>query len=586
MKEAYSLEDLKNFYIERLNSISSKKELEEALREGKMSLELNLDELVPPERREEILRKNPNVINILNKDFQVDYSYSSWDKKFSASIKISASDVLKLTETPVLPSGRKVILEVTDDDEVYVMFFGANLEELKQKSRKFLITKQWNEWYYSDMAPKPKYLENFDPLGELPALPEPIKFGSDPESGDPLFAFPAVTVKSYHYNNEYYIKYFPSKEEAKQAQEEVIEIMRLARAEQQEKEEKERLLILTKELLDKVRNDFNTIKYNYEDCGLSYIDKIDIEDTLYQVSKKIESDPKESLEILQKIDKQIKQAFNYREKRRIAKEKAELAIADYYSICPLCGEPIKDEKCANPKHNVDLIDFEIDEDGYRKSPALLSEIITDKGKIVAQLWVSDGNDMEYYYGDVYLLKSNAITKNAWRGEPFESLEFKDYNRILTLEQAKKRNKRIEEIRKKKELAEAWQRYQEDLEYAKNQVKEGCWKIGRFRKGTHPKTGEEQWELTFKRKGLVVKYIVDRWSRQPTMEGKEYFYSEKRILVNTDRFRLVLVRLEEPFPEDKPKKELNSFKASNQKDTPISGSFTDAIKKLKKKWNAK
>lgn len=66
------------------------------------------------------------------------------------------------------------------------------------------------------------------------------------------------------------------------------------------------------------------------------------------------------------------------------------------------------------------------------------------------------------------------------------------------------------------------RYQEDLKYSKQQVEQGYWKRGKFVKGTHPKSGEEQWKLTLKSKRLAVKYVVDHWSWQPTAEDVLYF----------------------------------------------------------------
>ena len=554
MEQLFSAENLKNFYAERLGLISSKKELEKAIQEGKINLELDINELVPLERREEILRENPNSIDILGTSRQIHYSYDSWREKFSASIKIPAADVLKLAEAPVLPSGRNITLEVVSEEgKNYPQFSGVNLEELKQKSREFLIEKQWDAWQYSEKAPKAQRLENFDPLGELPTLPEPIEFGTDPETGEPIFAYPGVSVESYSSGNKYYIKYFPSQKAAEEAQAEVLKIMEQAKEEQRKEEERKRLLVPALDLLEKVKNNFRAIEDNYEDYGLSYNERNDIRNKLWwQAERKLESDPKEALDILQEIDNRLKQAFDYREQRKLAKEKVEAAIAEHYSTCPLCGQTMEDDECVNSEHDAERIDFEIDEEGDEIGPAILSQISTDQGKIVAQLRVSNGGGRTHRYrGDVYVVKYPDIKENAWESEPFESLQFEDFGRILTPDQVEEKKKKLEALWKERELAEARQQYQEDLAYAKKQVEQGYWKQRKFVKGTHPKTGEEQWEFTLKSKGLVVKYVVDRWSRQPTSEDNVYFYSEGRTIVDMPRFRLILVRLENPFPEDKP-----------------------------------
>ena len=70
MEKLFSSENLKSFYIERLGSISSKKELEAALQDKQVDLELKIDEIVSPERRDEILRGNPDSIKIVGVERQ------------------------------------------------------------------------------------------------------------------------------------------------------------------------------------------------------------------------------------------------------------------------------------------------------------------------------------------------------------------------------------------------------------------------------------------------------------------------------------------------------------------------------------
>ena len=78
---------------------------------------------------------------------------------------------------------------------------------------------------------------------------------------------------------------------------------------------------------------------------------------------------------------------------------------------------------------------------------------------------------------------------------------------------------------------------------------GNWIRLKFRKGRHPRTGDVQWEAGNKHE----KYVLDRYSSgdYEPVEGETYYCSLGKVLVDTPTFRLKLVRLEQPFPEDVP-----------------------------------
>lgn len=589
IKQQFSLEDLKMFYTKRLGIISSKKELEIALQEEKINLEIDINELIPLKDREEILYKNPDSIEILGVNHQIQYNYDRWRGKFSASVKILDTNILKLVEIPVLPSGKGLILEVINSDnknQDYTQFSGTNLEELKEKSRQFLIKKQWDNWRYTKKV-EDQHLKNFNPLGEMPDLPEPLEFGFNPETGEPLLAFPAVAVSSYYSGNEYYISYFLSQKLAEEAQVKVLGIMEQAKIDQLKKEKREQLVAPVLDLLQKVKNDFDTIGYDYKDYGLSYNDKNDINDKVWEAEKKLTVETKEALSILQEVNKQITQAFDYKKERILAQEKVDMAIVEHYNTCPLCDQLMKNSECTNPEHNVEKIDFEVDKDGYKIGPVMLSQISTEKEKIIAQLWASYGErtrDFRRHQGDIYFVKGSSIKENGWQGEPFKSFKFEDFNKILTLDEIEEKRTKLKVLQKEKKEIENRERYRKDLEYAEQQVEQGYWKQGKFKKSIHPKTGEEQWELTLKNKKLVVKYILDHWSQQPITENTTYFYSEKKTIINTNQFRLISVQLENPFPENKPEKEVMPQSSSQPESHPES--LKESLEELKKKWGAR
>lgn len=589
--QPFSAEDIKTIYIKRLGAISSRQDLEVALRENKINLEFDLDEFMPPEKRKEILQGNPDEVEVLGLPRRVAYGYDDLSKRFSASAKVSAADILKLDGIPVLPSGRTLALEIVDkEDEAHVHFSGSRLEELKQKCKQFLIKKQWDEWRYNGKMPQEQRLESFNLLGELPVLPEPIQFGSDPETGEPLLALPALTVEySYYGRNKYIgiVKFFPSREDADQAHAQTKKIIEQAKTEWQKNEAKELLLVPARELLKKTKSDINGIGYNYEDYGLSYDDRNEIQNKLWQAERKIEIDTKEALASLQELDRRIGQALIYKERRVVSKEKADVAVSKYYDTCPLCGQSLENGKCNSSEHNADRINYDLDEDGNEIGPAILSQIITNQKKVIAQLRAGTGKGRlsDYYRGDIYLVRGSGIGENAWRGESFESLEFEDFKKILTPEGIEEKTGRIEAIRQERKRAEARIRYQEELEHARRQVKEGDWKIGKFSKGVHPKSNEEQWESIFKRKGVMEKYVTDRLSRQPSAENLEYFYSESKVLVDARGCRLVLVRLESPFPEDKPE-EPELQPEIKQSEPAAPKPLNESLEELRRKWGAK
>ena len=541
----FSDETLIDFYKERLGTISSKKELEEALNEGRINLMLNIDDFVSPELREEILRNNPDFIEILGVKRPVKYRFDSLQHAFIASVKIPIEDILKLEELPTLPSGKQIVVEgVISETSQYPEFSGSELDELKKKAREFLIKRQWDDWRYNNRDIQRQFLENFDPLAEPILLPEPIQFGVDPETKEPLFAFPAIKVEtSYGGNIRYYIEYFPSAEEAEKVHKKFLEVRERLLQEKIKKElqsQAEKLLQEIGPLFDVIINN-----YNYHDYGIDLYEVRDLQREWRYIKLEINSNPEEALQTLHRIKTRIDQAIEYKEAKERAIERAKYAIDEYFGICPLCGSYLQEGECRNfDQHDISLIDFDVDDEGYEISPVILSQIVTDKGEIIAQMLAN-------LRGYIYVIRWNDIRENGWREEPFESLKIENFNRILTPEQAKERKEKLFKLRQEKEKAKVLAIYQEALDYAQSQVEEGYWKKGKFIRGVNPKTGESQWELTINDKGLTIKYVVDRRSRQPTSENFEYFFSEGRTLVDTPRFKLVLVWLEEPFPEDKP-----------------------------------
>lgn len=172
------------------------------------------------------------------------------------------------------------------------------------------------------------------------------------------------------------------------------------------------------------------IKDYYSYYGLSYDDSRLILDTLEETEESLNKHVMVDKTQLELIKKLLETGLDYSKKLHECCDAADKKIAECYSNCPLCGEKFQESKndmalleCLRP-HDVDNINFP-------NGPAILSEILTDRGKKVAQLRCSKGTGRVYGYGDVYLYTSKGLAEyepdDNWKvTDLFNSLEFKDY----------------------------------------------------------------------------------------------------------------------------------------------------------------
>lgn len=587
MTGQFSRDSLTAWYVQRLGAIASRQALEQAVASGNVDLAVRLDDLIAPEQRAAIVARNPDTVMLSGKECRVVYSHS-YTGKFTATVRTTAADVLRLEGQPTLPSGRGLTFEVVvNEHDAYAQFSGTDAAEVRDKTRQLLIKRQWDQWRLSGKAPSPQRLEKVGALGELPQLPEPMEYGRDPSTGEVLFAHPAVVVEAGYGGDTFAVKYFASRQDAEDAQTKARTAIEQALTARRQKDERGRFLTQARELLAKVEGIFGTIRYSdTERYDLSAVYWEDLATQIRSAKRTLETETQQALKLLQTVDRRLADALSHKERRDQAQAKAQQAIGEHYATCPLCGQELRKGTCANFEHRTELIDFERDEDGREIGSVVLSQLVTDEGKVVAQLRCSAG-ERKRYLGDIYLVTSSLdLGEGRWRGEPFEDLRFEDLGRMLTSEQAEAKQRLREEELRRREQEQAYARYVEELQYAKEQVEQGYWRRGRFARGANPKSGEEQWEITSKAKGLAIKYVLDRWSRQPTSADREYFYRIGKPLVDTHSFKLILVHLEPPFPEDKspdpeapPPPPAPEIPATPQ-------AFTDSLAQLKKRWGAK
>ena len=552
--EVFSAEDMARYYSEKLEpmGISSVTGLKDALDQGKIDLEFKAALLVSPQRQAEILEANPDEVEIGGDKYKVAYEVDYSGKRFTAGIRIPAGKVVGLKEAPVLPSGRALNLGVTGKAESdYVRFSGDDFGEVKEKTRQFLIDEQWEGWRYSQGRPQNQPLENFDPLGKEPKLPEPHPFGTDPVSGEALLAQPAIAFQRSSYSGDTYeIRYFKSREEAGASREAFVARATELRAERVRAEERERLLAPTQQGLELAETDLQKIGYDYGSYGLDYEGKHVLDESLWEARRKLQNETGAASRILEDLRKKLDQALEYKRVRDEAAEKAENFIQENMSTCPLCSVGFKEGSCSNIEgHNIDAIDFEKDGEGYERSFTVLAEIKTDSGKLVAQLRVSSGQSRRgYSRGEVYLAKGDWMPEEErWQGEAFGDLfyEIKDY-KTDPLKAVQRERERLQ-----RDYQEALEAYQDSIRRAEQKVEEGESLKGKFHLGKDPKTQKDRWEAEVRRGSVKTKYIVARFSDLPESADQIFYFFETKVLVDNPNYRVVLVKLASPLPWEKP-----------------------------------
>jgi hypothetical protein len=63
---------------------------------------------------------------------------------------------------------------------------------------------------------------------------------------------------------------------------------------------------------------------------------------------------------------------------------------------------------------------------------------------------------------VYLVKGSDIEEHSWQGEPFESLKFEDFGKILTPEQVEEKGQNWKLCVKKESARESWRVIRKNL----------------------------------------------------------------------------------------------------------------------------
>lgn len=221
---------LEAVYEERLGNISSKKALEEAIQQGTVDLNLNIDSYISQNERNAINQDNPEVLIVNGHNYPVTYTYDHYrTPQYYARIKADLTTIFSLNEVPHIPSGISSVVVLYQDMQSYAISEGRDLESLKSEAARYHVREQWDAWRAQQTT------QNVDTAivlnGEV-MLPDKVQFGTHPITQDIVYAYPALYANTdgWRPTGTYSIQYFPSEKEAEAAQsksESAIHVQRL-----------------------------------------------------------------------------------------------------------------------------------------------------------------------------------------------------------------------------------------------------------------------------------------------------------------------------------------------------------------------
>lgn len=288
-------------YQSRLGDIASNRGLLEALANGQIDLKINLDDYISPEARAGIIADNPDTVKVSGEDVRVEYVLYG-EQDFRAKVKLTLEQIIGLKEDITIPSGKTVTIEAIDQlGGSYKLFEGTDLAEVKMNASLRLIQRQWDNWrrqQSTQLMDQP--LTDFDPLHfeTGPTLPAKLAYGENPLTGEPLYAYPALTasVDNYGYNKTVYsIRYYSSSEEAKKAEESCRTVIMSLKENYRIEREKAALL-------PDARLQYELAKDQLASMSGLYSPEIrQAHDLLARAGYLLEDDPKSSLAVLSQV---------------------------------------------------------------------------------------------------------------------------------------------------------------------------------------------------------------------------------------------------------------------------------------------
>lgn len=598
---------LTEFYIRKLGSVYQKTEAEKInlnLSDSDVSEILGIDY---PAIRAEITVGCPDVVRIEDEECIVTYERDYSESKIR--IHISREILANMSQdqvTGLLLVDYKIQLE----DKDYTDLADSEVQSLREKAEVRRLDLQWKE-FKSENAEESAEIKGLEPL---PELAEPKVWGQD-AGGNDLFAYQALRTswgswyltwyRSQEEANQAQATAIEKKAKLDKETQEKIEFDSLV-------VEAQALHGQVEILWSRVdQEQYKSYGLSNDDVRESWSSDRSVVDKLAKAKKLAfgdsynRQDPKQALELLGELKAKIEKAIEYRQENEGRRDEAKVAFEDL--------KKTKDE--VYELYNQNLVEYEIHDnlrDSLSEAASAYEDCNFLKVIEIAsqaQVQVADAkskaekerqfqtlrNDFikdeygtcpvcsdEIETGSTHYCRENALSiwadgvdevilKSSEVGESlFISLKadydesYSEWNFRLEIEQDVRFESRneiatkifyaapteedIADFAEETRQKQAYERYEEDFQYAEEEVSSGNWLKLSFRQSKHPKTGKVQYEAS---QGKGLKYVLDSWSSYEPVEGEVYFCSMGRILVDTASFRLQIVELEAPFPEDDP-----------------------------------
>jgi hypothetical protein len=520
--------EIETYYTERLAGARCIKEVVEP--DALLLSPLDQDAI------DRVMNENPDTIEVLGVEHAVVYRSGYHPRVQLDSELVTAHRWIELADQGyALPGGREI--EIVVSFGYYDSVADTNIPRLKEKARERLNREQWDRWDRPEIpVPDPE-----DEESQVPFVT--AVFGQCVVTGEELKAYGTAAYQSRLYRSGWETVWYRDEDEAKTARHEACQKLDELKAEQRERAEREQARAAAEAAREELREMSNLEGWT----NLDYELRRKVEGRRYSYlpssTEELAADKAETEALIAEVKAEFAQMRRQREqaeaRRAQATTRVDSLLRNHLVTCPFCGKELEwDEEDVQwvvqegrlrwpcscyPEHTLGetLAAIEAGITGE------LIEVDNRSANVLFRLMVGDQVAIQfavyYKYGcwnfgfqvevDAAIADGEVELVKVWH-EPTE-------NEI-----------RLAELRAQRD------EFDREIVSARSDAQDGYACLLSFRQGKHPKTGEEQWEAGSRKKG--VKYILARESRLQPLEGRQYYCREIRTLVDTPRFRLILV----------------------------------------------
>ncbi len=541
--EKFNKNKIIDVYAQNLVDVASQCELESLGDEIEENFNLKLEDFISQEDQEKILENYPEEININGHNYKIEYLDIG-----RVEILINPSDLSTLNDFPRLKLGEKISFKIKISEETleYNSNDFENWSDFLKKAQADVKEKLWQEYKNSanyNQSSGEYIVNNLADIVNIPKIPQAIVFGQDPFDKSDLIAYPALVNETYYSGDSFQIIYYANQQEANRisanTQERIIDLKNIFRTAELEKKAKLKLQDVQKKFKRLV--ELNKLL----DFDADNNDLDDAQEALKEVQQELNKhtpDYEFCLENLEILNNNLSYTLEWLDESKEMGTEINLFLEENFKTCPVCGKKLdSDFTCNNHQHS-QYIDLAININGNPVyNLVTISQVSTDKGQEIAKLVYDPNSDI------IELVKVKDLASGYWLDdEEYEDEIIENNDCILSDAELAEKDKLIIELDSLNTKIRDAKYYQQDLEYAERMLAERKWLRNKFKLGEHPKTHEQQMECTVRKSGVLIKYIVNKYDTHQPEADKEYFFSERKRLVDLKTFKLIIVSLENPL----------------------------------------